>query len=103
MTRASDAGGAGDEASVRAFLASSGAEWRVARCPADLVEHLRAHDHHVVTVDGRDGLLLAYHLWSAAACADEARVFVLFRHVAGHPRGSPALQQSIAGLTFVRE
>ena len=99
MTRTS---GAGDEASVRAFLAGSGGEWRVARCPTALVEPLRAHDHHVVTVDGRAGLLLAYHLWSPAARADDAYVFVLFQHLAGHPRAPAGLQQSIDGLDFVR-
>jgi SAM-dependent methyltransferase len=103
MTRPSDAGGAGDEASVRAFVASSRAEWRVARCPAELVELLRAHDRHVVTVDGRDGLLIAYHSWSPVARADEARVFVLFRHIAGHPRAPAALQQSSDRLTFARD
>ena len=99
MTRA---GSAGDEASVRAFLAASGADWRVARSPASLVEPLRAHDHHVVTVDGRAGLLLAYHLWTPSHSAD-ARVFVLFRHVEGHPHVPATLQQLIDALDFVRD
>ncbi len=95
MTRA---GRAGDEASVRAFLARSGADWRVARCPAALVERLRVHDHHVVTIDGRAGLLLAYHLWTLSTA--EARVFVLFHYVAGHPRAPAIVQTAIDELTF---
>ncbi|HWE31344.1 MAG TPA: hypothetical protein VHB97_25235 [Polyangia bacterium] len=52
---------------------------------------------------GATGLLIAYHSWSPVARADEARVFVLFRHIAGHPRAPAALQQSIDRLTFARD
>jgi hypothetical protein len=88
-----------DEAAVRAFLAESGAEWRVAACPAADVARLREMDHHVVTVDGRAAVLLAYHLW-AAGPADAARVFVLFRYAERHPRAPADVQAIVDGLTF---
>ena len=56
--------------------------------------------HHVVIVDGRAGLLLAYHLWTSTV---EARIFVLFRHVEGHPRAPDAVQTTIDELTFERD
>ena len=88
-----------DEAALVAMMARSGGEWLVAECGGDAVELLRARDHHVVTVDGRRGLLLTYHLWAEAGAA---RVYVLFAHVAGHPAAPAAVQDAVGRLSFRR-
>ena len=90
---------AGDEASVRAFLERSGADWLVGRCPPDRLARLRERDHHVVVVGGREGLLLTYHLWAEELA--EPHVYVLFRHVAGHPRAPSDVQQIVDELVLV--
>ena len=90
----------GSENEVVAFLERSG-EWLVADFPAAEVERFRALDHHVVSVGGRRGLLITYHLWSESL-ASPPRVYVLFQHVAGHPAAPEDLQRAVDALTFRR-
>jgi hypothetical protein len=91
---------AGDDASVRAFLQRSGGDWTVAPCPSEWLERLRQGDHHVVVVGGREGLLLTYHLWAEEL--SDPQVYVLFRHVAGHPRAPADVQQVVDELAIAK-
>jgi hypothetical protein len=90
-----------DEQAVVVFLERSGGEWLVADCATDEVERLRERDHHVVSVSGRRGLLITYHLWSEPL-SSPPRVYVLFQHVAGHPAAPPDLQRAVEALAFRR-
>ena len=88
-----------DEEALVAFLERSGGEWIAAACSVAEVERLRRHDHHIVTVSGRAGLLLTYHLWSEPVSV-APRVYILFRHVDGHPRAPAEVQRSIERLLY---
>jgi hypothetical protein len=86
-----------DEQALLDFLARSGGQWLAADCAVADVELLRRHDHHVVHARGRAGLLLTYHLWSDPP-PTPTRIYVLFRHVEGHPRAPADVQRLIERL-----
>jgi hypothetical protein len=88
-----------DEQAIRAFLARSGADWLVADCEASRIERLREMDHHVVTVDGKPGVLVTYHLWTEPL-PHPPRVFVLFQYADRHPRAPADVQRTVETLTF---
>jgi len=91
----------GSENEVVAFLERSGGQWLLAECAAAAVERFRELDHHVVSVGGRRGLLITYHLWSESL-ESPPRVYVLFQHVAGHPAAPEDLQRAVDALAFRR-
>ena len=90
-----------DEQSLIAFLERSGADWLGAQCERHHVERLRQADHHVVTVEGRRGVLLSYHLWTERP-PSPSRVYVLFQYADRHPTAPVDVQQIVAAITASR-
>ncbi len=90
-----------DEQSLIAFLERSGAEWIGAQCERHHVERLRGADHHVVTVEGRRGVLLSYHLWTEPP-PSPSRVYILFQYADRHPTAPGDVQQMVAAIAWWR-
>ena len=72
----------------------------VAICTRDQAEKLVDYDHHVVQVDGRDGVLLTYEWMPVEEHSGPFILTVVFRHVHGHPAAPAAIQSIVDGLRF---
>jgi hypothetical protein len=74
----------------------------VAICSRVQAEQLMNYDHHVVQVNGRDGVMLTYReAW--VPVEEHTGPFVLtvvFHHAEKHPRAPEEIQSIVDGLTF---
>lgn len=72
----------------------------VAVCSREQAEQLADYDHHVVQVDGRDGVMLTYEWMPVEEHSGPFLLTVVFRHVHGHPPAPAAIQSIVDGLRF---
>ena len=72
----------------------------VALCTREQAQQLTGYDHHVVQVDGRDGVMLTYEWMPVEEHSGPFVLTVVFRHVHGHPTAPAAIQSIVDGLRF---
>lgn len=72
----------------------------VAICTREQAEQLVNCDHHVVHVDGRDGVMLTYEWMPIEEHAGPFLLTVVFHHARKHPRAPEEIQSIVDGLRF---
>lgn len=68
-------------------------------CDAATAESLLAYDKHLVTINGREGMLLSYHLEGQPLHPKDNRVYIVFQHVDAHPKAPAEIQDIVARLS----
>ena len=72
----------------------------VAICTREQAEQLVNYDHHVVRVNGRDGVLLTFNWMPLEEHTGPFVLTVVFHHAEKHPRAPAEIQSLVDGLTF---
>ena len=72
----------------------------VAICTREQAAQLVDYDHHVVRVNGRDGVMLTYVWMPLEEHAGPFVLTVVFHHIEKHPRAPEEIQFIVDGLTF---
>ncbi len=72
----------------------------VAICTREQAEQLVHFDHHVVDVNGRNGVMLTYEWMPVEKHPGPFLLTVVFHSVAGHPPAPDEIQHIVSGLSF---
>jgi hypothetical protein len=72
----------------------------VAMCTRAQAERLVNHDHHVVEVNGRPGVMLTYEWMPLEQHTGPFLLTVVFHHAESHPRAPREIQSLVDTLQF---
>ena len=72
----------------------------VAICTPEQAEQLVNYDHHVVRVNGRDGVLLTFNWMPVEEHEGPLILTVVFHYAEKHPRAPAEIQSLVDRLTF---
>lgn len=72
----------------------------VAICTREQAEQLVNYDHHVVRVNGREGVMLTYEWMPVEGHVGPFVLTVVFRYAEKHPRAPGEIQSIVDRLTF---
>ncbi|HSL44738.1 MAG TPA: hypothetical protein VK897_14980 [Anaerolineales bacterium] len=72
----------------------------IALCTREQAEKLVSHDHHVVLVNGRPGVMLTYAWMPVEEHSGPFVLTVVFHAAEKHPRAPEEIQSIVDGLSF---
>ncbi len=72
----------------------------VAICTREQAQQLVNHDHHVVDVNGRAGVMLTHGWMSLEEHAGPFLLTIVFHHAEKHPRAPEEIQSVVDDLKF---
>jgi hypothetical protein len=72
----------------------------IAICMREQAQQLVNYDHHVVHVNGRDGVMLTYEWMPVEEHTGPFILTVVFHHAEKHPRAPEEIQSIVDGLKF---